>query len=151
MSNIVRWNPLQEMTSMQRRLDRFFDDVWRPFGDGDWITAGTSRLALDIHEDDNNYTVVTELPGVNPDDIHVRIEGDMLHIDGELPEHTVDREDSRVVLRERRYGRFSRSVRLPKPVDMETVNAEYADGVLTLTLPISEEVKPREIPIKVSK
>jgi HSP20 family protein len=123
--------------------------MWRPLSENGELTIGSNRLALDIHEDNDNYTVVTEFPGVKADDIHVKVEGDMLHIEGEIPEQTVEKEDSKVVVQERRYGRYSRSVRLPKPVDTDKVDANYKDGVLTLTLPIKEEVKPRAIPVKV--
>ena len=147
---ITRWNPFREMAAMQNAMDRVFEDVWR----GDWPTssrwAGFDTPALDVHENDKAYKVVTPLPGVNPDQINVRLQNGVLTISGEFEEPKVD-ENSKVVVRERYYGSFSRSVTLPQSVDSDKVEATYDNGVLTLNLPKSPEAQPKQITIKSSK
>ena len=150
MSNIIRWNPFREMAAMQNMMDRLFDDAWRgewPRGTG-W--TGLETPALDIHENDNAYTVVVPLPGVKPDDINVKMQNGVLSISGELPQPHVN-DNSKVVVQERYYGKFSRSVTLPQSVDADKVEAAYEDGVLTLTLPKVPEAQPKQIAIKTPK
>ena len=93
-------------------------------------------LAIDVHEDDKQYTVTTELPGVKPENINVRQDGDYLLIEADIPEETTEKQDDnkRWLVRERRSGHFSRRIRLPQNVDFDKAEANYHDGVLTLTL-----------------
>lgn len=144
---IMRWNPLREMAAMQSAMDRVFNDTWRSMN---WNESelGAFHLPLDVRETDKDYTVTTDLPGVNPDNIHVKFQDGMLLIEAELPEQKIEREGERELLKERRYGKFTRSVRLPQQVNATNVEASFQDGVLTLTLPKAEEVQPRLIPVK---
>lgn len=146
MSNLVRWNPFREMAAMQRAMDRMFEDVWRPMMEGQ--SFGLNSLALDVSENDRAYTLSTELPGVKPEDIHVRLDGDLLTIEGEFRDESDEQRDGRSIMKERRYGRFSRSIRLPHPIDEGKVEANYDNGVLKLTLPKSEAAQPKMIPVK---
>jgi HSP20 family protein len=150
MSNIIRWNPFREMAAMQNMMDRLFDESWR----GDWPRmtgwAGLESPALDIHENDTAYNVVVPLPGVKPDDIHVKMQNGVLTVSGELPQPHIN-DNSKVVVQERYYGKFSRSVTLPQSVDSDKVEAAYEDGVLTLTLPKLPEAQPKQIAIKTPK
>lgn len=146
MTGIVRWNPFREMAAMQNMMDRIFEETWRPFFEEGGAALNT--LALDLHEDDAQYTVVTELPGVKADDIHIKLDGDYLMIEGEIPEQVVEKEGQRSLIKERRYGRFSRRIRLPQPVDSDKVSATYDSGVLKLTLPKTEAVQPKQIPVR---
>src|SRR5690349_1847502 len=100
MANITRWNPVREMAAMQNALDRMFDDTWRGWSGAEESVMG-GNLALDMHEDDKNYTVTTALPGVDAEHINVRVHNDMLTIEGEIPEHEVEGEGKRPLLKER--------------------------------------------------
>ena len=148
-NTIVRWNPFREMANMQSAMDRIFDDAWR----GNWPSstswAGFDSPALDIHETDTAYEVSVPLPGVNPDDINVRMQNGTLTISGELPQPKVE-DNRKVVVQERYYGKFSRSVSLPQIVDTTKVEATYENGVLNLTLPKLPEAQPKQISIKVN-
>src|SRR5215213_8829252 len=106
--------------------------------------------ALDVHETDNSYIVTTEIPGAKPDNIQVRVDGDMLMIDAEVSEETERNEQGRPLLKERRYGHYSRRLRLPQHVNHENVDASYQDGLLTLTLPKAENAQPKTIQVKSS-
>lgn len=150
MANITRWNPFREMASMQHALDRMFDDSWRSWGNWSGMDEMmmSGNLALDINEDDNNYVVTTALPGVDAEHINVRLQNDMLTIEGEIPEKEVEKEGKRSLLKERYYGRFSRSIRLPQLVDRDQVEASFDNGILTLTLPKAPEAQPKLIQVK---
>src|SRR5688572_9298075 len=98
---LTRWNPFREMVNMQNQFDRFFDD-WRPFLNDENLSNRTNFLAIDAHEEDSQYNVTTELPGVKPENINVRQDGDYLLIEADIPEETAEREDKRWLIRERR-------------------------------------------------
>jgi HSP20 family protein len=145
---ITRWNPIREMAAMQNLMDRMFDETWRSVRPLNEIEGGGTLLALDIHEDEKTYTVTTALPGVNADNINVRMHDDVLLIEAEMPERKIEQEGTRKLVQERVYGKYSRQVRLPHMVNAEKVEAQYEDGVLTLTLPKADNVLPRNIPVK---
>lgn len=142
MSTIVRWNPFREMAAMQSALDRMFEDSWHGTG----FTFNGS-LPLDVHESDEAYTVTAAIPGVNPDQINIKLHNDVLTISAEWPQSQVP-EGARVLVQERPYGSFSRSINLPQPTDSNGVEAAYHNGILTLTLPKSPEAQPRTIPVR---
>ena len=148
-NNIVRWNPFREMANMQSAMDRIFEDAWH----GNWPNtsswAGFDSPALDIHETDTAYEVAVPLAGVNPDDINIKMQNGMLTISGELPQPKVE-DNRKVVVQERYYGKFSRSVSLPQSVDTNKVEATYDKGVLNLTLPKLPEAQPKQITVKVN-
>ena len=145
MSTIIRWNPFREVVAMQNAMDRLFEDAWR----GAWPTDALSAqsLPLDVHETDSNYTVSAALPGVNSDQVNVKLHDGVLTINVELPQPTTP-ENTRALLQERVWGKFSRTVSLPQPVNADKVEATFENGVLTLVLPKTEAVQPRLINIK---
>jgi HSP20 family protein len=146
MANIIRWNPLREMAAMQNAMDRLIDETWRTWQPV-YGETGASALALDVHENDNEYIVTTALPGVQGDNINIKLHNELLTIEGEIPQHTI--EDARSLMQERVYGRFNRTIRLPQPVNRDAVEANFENGVLTLHLPKAEEAQPRQIPVRV--
>jgi HSP20 family protein len=102
---------------------------------------------IDISEDENGLALAVELPGIAREDLDVRIEDGVLIIHGEKKQ-TPTPDDACACRVERRYGQFTRSVRLPEHMDVEAIEAAYADGVLTLSIPKTEVSKPRTIKIK---
>lgn len=117
-----------------------------------WPTSGRSEArgfgpALDVEETADAYIVRANLPGVSQDDINVNIHDDILTISAETASEA-SAEDSKVLIRERRFGKFSRSLRFPTNVDGDAVAAGYENGVLSITLPKAEHLKPRQIPVK---
>jgi HSP20 family protein len=143
MSRLVRWNPWTPSNVFNELMDRPFRTMFdEPFSIGE-------GMAMDVSETDNAYHVETELPGVDPEHIHVRIEDNLLTIEGEIPEHEVEHDDTRHLIRERRYGRFSRSVRLPQSVDSNNVDATYNNGILELDIAKLPEKQSKRIEVKV--
>jgi HSP20 family protein len=147
---IVRWEPFRDLLATQRDFDRLFREAFSPvFGEGE-ISTRTWAPPVDIYETDNDIVVKTELPGVDPKDVEVKVEDNTLYLKGERKfEREVNDENYHRV--ERSYGTFARSFSLPNSIDSEKVKAEYKDGVLTLTMPKREEAKPKTIKINVSK
>jgi HSP20 family protein len=129
MNNITRWNPIREMAAMQNAIDRMFENTWSSAQN----TLTSNTLALDIHETDNTYSVVATLPGLTADDIAISMHDGTLTIAAELPQPEVA-EGTRVLLQERPYGKFSRSVTLPRLVDVDSIQADYENGILYRTL-----------------
>jgi HSP20 family protein len=146
MANMIRWNPLREMAAMQNAMDRLFDETWRTW-QPTYSENGANALALDVYENDNAYIVTTALPGAQGDNINIKLHNDLLTVEAEIPQHTV--ENARSLMQERVYGRFSRTIRLPQPVNRDAVEANFESGILTLHLPKAEEAQPRQIPVKV--
>ncbi|MEJ2210442.1 MAG: Hsp20/alpha crystallin family protein [Anaerolineae bacterium] len=143
MAGIVRWEPIREMESLRDAMERMFEErTFRPpvpFG-------GPESLSVDMWETDDNVVVRTSIPGVKADEIDVSVTGDTLTIRAETKEEEeVKREN--YLRRERRYGSLCRSVTLPGGLETEQAEADYEDGILTLTFPKAEEVKPKSIKV----
>jgi HSP20 family protein len=149
MANITRYDPLGEMVSLRSAMDRLFEDsfvsplTWRTIGGG----TETVNPAIDVHETGDELVVSAALPGMKADDVDITITGQTLSLRGEFKaDDEVKREQ--YLYRERRYGSFNRTLQLPVRVQGDQARATFADGVLTLTIPKAEEVKPRQIRIE---
>jgi HSP20 family protein len=137
------WRPFGEgFPSRLERLLREFDEDWTwPSTRGGWLPA------LDVHETDDHYAVSVELPGVARDDVTIEFNEGLLTIRGEKRSEREEQKEKRRFV-ERHYGTFSRSFSLPGDADADHIDADFKDGVLTLTIPKTEESKPRTIAIK---
>ncbi len=151
MNTLIR-NPGRER--MARRFgddfDNLFEGFFRPMK---WTEEPVNEgliPRMDVVENDNEFTVHAELPGVRKEDIHITLEDGVLTLDAESKSETEEKEGERVVRQERRYGKYVRSLRLGKEIDESKVKANYRDGILELTLPKAEEVKPKKINVDVS-
>lgn len=148
MTNLTRWEPTREMMTLREAMDRLFDDAFtRPFsltreGGSTW-----SSPAIDMYQTDNDVVVKADLPGIKADEVQINVNGDVLTIKGETKQQD-EKKDKSWHIREHRRGAFERSIRLPSGVIADRANADFDNGVLTITLPKSEEVKPRTITVK---
>jgi HSP20 family protein len=114
--------------------------------------SGTWYPVVDVREAEGELVLQAELPGLRSEDVNVGVENGVLTISGEKKQHVEEgHEGSNYRLVERRYGRFERSFTLPRSVDAQKVQAEFANGLLTVTLPKAEAAKPRRIEVQVSK
>ncbi len=143
--SLTLWDPLREMEELLDRYSRSArkslaksDD--RTFEVGDWMPL------VDINETEDAFAVKAELPGVDKDDVSVDIDNGVLTIRGEKKVETKDKKRHRI---ECAYGSFVRSFTLPQSVNMDKVEAEYKNGVLNLTIPKSEEAKPKQIEVNI--
>jgi HSP20 family protein len=146
---IVRFDPFRELAAIQERVNRAFGEVGRRFDD-DLTVRGSWTPSVDIYETDDHALVLkAELPDVNREDIDLRVENDTLTISGQKKiDSTVKEEKYHRI--ERLYGTFSRTFTLPQTVDAGRINAEYRNGVLTVTLPLREDARPRQIQVAVN-
>ena len=145
MSNLIRWEPAREMMTLRDAMDRLFDDAFtRPLrlNDGNW-----SMPAVDLYQTDNEVVVKAAIPGVKTDDMRINVTGEVLTIKGEVKEKEEVKEKA-YHLREQRWGMFERTLALPTDVIADKAKAEFENGILTITLPKAEEVRPKTISIK---
>jgi HSP20 family protein len=140
MTTLIRWNPVRR-PRLINEFDRLFETPAL------WQDPRNWGLELDVTEKDDVYTVKASVPGMNADDIQITLEDNTLTIQGEFQSED-ETENERYHLRERRTGSFSRTVTFPVLVNAGAVEANYDLGVLTLTVPKAEEVKPKRIAIK---
>lgn len=135
-----------EVFSNRREFDRLFDRMLNvPNGP----TATVWMPPVDVRETNDAFRVMVELPGLNPEEVEVNVENGVLTISGDKKhEVTEGNEEASYHVVERRYGRFERVFTLPRSVDADRVNAVYAHGVLTLTLPKAETARPRRVEIQ---
>jgi len=137
------------MVSLRDAMDRLLaESVVRPRGAGEG-GAMAAPLPVDVREQGDDFIVTAPIPGVKPQDVDISVLGDMLRIHGERhEEHQEGGEGKRWLLREQRFGSFERTVRLPSAVKADKATAEFNDGILTITLPKTEEAKERRIPVQ---
>ena len=146
MSNLIRWEPAREMMTLRDAMDRLFDDAFtRPLRmyDGGQMSVP----AVDMYQTDNEVVVKAAIPGVKADDVQINVTGEVLTIKGETKEKE-ETKDKAYHIREQRWGMFERTVALPTDVVADKAKAEFENGILTITLPKAEEVKPKTITIK---
>jgi len=145
---LVRWNPMRHrmmptVHEWDRLMSDFFSDKLEDSGLTDWAPE------VDIVEDKDAFVVTADLPGLTKKDISINIKENMLTISGERKSEIKD-ENKNYCRTERRYGAFKRSFQLTDKVVADKIAASFKDGVLTVSVPKAEEVKPKEIEIKVS-
>src|SRR5512147_1661449 len=143
MSNLTRWEPASEFMTLRDAMDRLFDDAFtRPFslirnGGSTW-----SSLPIDMYQTDDDVVVKAVVPGIKPDEVQISVTGDVLTIKGEVKQED-EKKERAWHIREHRWGSFQRSVTLPVNVVSNNATAEFENGILTITLPKAEEVKPK--------
>jgi len=145
---MMRIDPFHELATLQDRMNRVFGNVY--LRDEDVSSRGTWVPPVDIYETEGRDLVLkAELPDMAREDIEVTVENNTLRISG-TKKGLADVKDEQYRRIERNYGSFSRSFTLPITVDASKVNAEYKNGVLTITLPFREDARPRTININVA-
>ena len=146
MRTLTRWEPFRGVTSLQDQVNRLFEGMIGRTGDESALTAWAP--SVDIYETEHELVVKADLPDVDPKDLDIRVENNVLTIRGERKfEKKVDEENYLRV--ERAYGTFSRSFSLSNTVNPDAIKADYQNGVLTLTIPKREEAKPKQIKVNV--
>ncbi len=147
--SLIRWEPFEEeLAAMREAMDRLEEAFFGPRRR--WPTPVGVSFPVDMYETDENVIVEAALPGIKPEDVDVTITGDTLRIKGEAKaEREIRREN--YIRQERRYGAFSRSISLPSGLETDKAEATFENGILKLTIPKAEAVKPKVIEVKVKK
>ncbi len=146
---LARWDPFKEMISLREAMDRLFEDSFvRPWRL--WPSQAEGEIPVDMYQTSGEVVVKAALPGVKPEDVDISITGDTLTIKAE---HKEERgvKDEDYFCRECRYGALSRSLTIPVEVKGDKAEAVFEDGILTITLPKAEAVKPKQIKVKATK
>ncbi len=144
---IVRYNPFSELRAMQEQMNRLLDLAWSK-EQGEELREGVWQPLVDIYEDSETVVIKAELPGMEQKDIEVKIENNTLVLRGERKhDQEIQKENYHRI--ERFYGTFQRSFSLPHSVDQEKIKASCDKGVLTITLPKKEDIKPKQIKVEV--
>ena len=155
MSSLTRWNRPElttwpsfgRLTNLRDEIDRLFESPLTELArTSQWLSGWTP--VLDLYEDKENVFVKMDLPGMNREDIEVSLHEGCLSISGERKSEQ-KHEDAETYRAERFFGRFQRTVTLPVAVAADKVKAEYKDGILAITLPKTEEAKPKQINVNV--
>ena len=143
---VVKGEPFREVSRLRREMDRFWEDF---FGPGPLSRRGGEEWspAVDVAETPAKVTVKVEVPGIEPKNLDISLVGDLLTIKGEKKSEREETKESYHLV-ERSHGSFSRALRLPAAVDANKIEAQYEKGVLTITCPKKEVVKPKAITIK---
>ena len=141
---LTRWDPFREAITLREAMDRLFEDTFVPARRREAAEERVYRLPLDAYVTPNEIVVLASMPGIKPEDVEITIEGDTLTIKGERP---APLENVDYVMRERPYGKFQRTLNINIPVDADKAEAKYEHGLLTLTIPKAEAVRPKTIQV----
>ncbi len=149
---LIRWSPRRDLwdsfsglAGIQDEMDRLFDTSLRHRG----VFDGAFSPAIDMVVEKDNVIVKADLPGLTKDDVTVSLQDNYLTITGEK-KHEFEQKETNYFVSERAYGSFTRAVELPTAVDAKKIEARFKDGVLEVTLPKTEEAKPKQIEVNVS-
>ncbi len=147
MTVLTRWDPFREFSTLHDRMNRLFHDS---YGDREEaLTTSSFAPPVDVYEDQHNVTLKIEVPGIDENDIDVRVENNTLTVHGERKFEKEEREEDFRRL-ERQYGSFTRQFTLPNTVETETIQANYSKGILKIRLAKKAEAKPKQIKVNVS-
>lgn len=145
---LTRWDPFREAVTLREAMDRLFEDTFVPARRRESTGEHVYRLPLDAYVTPEEIVVLANMPGIKPEDVEITIEGDTLTIKGERP---TPLENVNYVMQERPYGKFQRTLNINIPVNADKAEARYEHGMLTLTIPKAEAVRPRTIQVTIPK
>jgi HSP20 family protein len=142
---LTRWNPVRDMMTLQRELNRVFNESITKRNEEGYDSAVWSPR-VDISENEEQFELALDLPGIDKKDVKISYNEDTLSISGERFVENYDKVLNQYM--ERSYGKFYRSFSLPGKVNADAIAASYDNGVLTIKVPKAEEVKPKAIEIQ---
>ena len=146
---IVRWDPFREMMSLQRDMNRLFDDISTQRGHEQSSNTMSIMPLAEMEESDGKIHLKVEVPGMNADDLDIRVMKEAVMISGERKTESTSEKNGQK-RSEFRYGSFSRTIPLPEPVDNSNVEAAYKDGILILDLPKVEDNSNKAVKVSLN-
>ena len=159
MGFLERWTPSKDLDRFRREFDDLLErfsldrDWFAPFRDRQFFGERepvAARPAIESSVEDGKFIVRTDLPGIDPKNVDIKVVGDVLTIKGSREEKS-ETKKADFFRREIRYGSFERSISLPKGIKAEDLKATYRDGVLELSAPMPKEATPKEVKIQVEE
>ncbi|MEA3336967.1 MAG: Hsp20/alpha crystallin family protein [Chloroflexota bacterium] len=147
---VTRWEPMRDFVTLRETMDRFLEDnnvraSWTALAQRPGMNGSEWRLPLDVYTTEEEIVIGASVPGVSAESVEITVEGDVLSIKGELP---APMENVDYLMRERHYGKFSRSLTINVPVDADSIEATFENGVITVVVPKAEESKPKTIKVQ---
>jgi HSP20 family protein len=139
------WRPSADLITMQQAMDHLFDEAWDRRGFGWQRNERVDLLPVDIYSTANELVIQASVPGVDPNDVEITVEGETLTIKGER-KALLENVDYHI--QERRYGPFARTLTLNLPIQADQAEAVFEQGLLTLSIPKAEKARPKVIKVK---
>jgi HSP20 family protein len=144
--SISRYDPLHDALSLRRAMDQLFEQSFiRPRGMFGLLEEESAIVPMDVCETDQGYEVCMALPGVKPDDIEVTVQQNMLTTKGQVSSPVEEAERRNWTMREIPTGTFRRSITFDRPVDVDNIRTRFENGVLAVSLPVSQAAVPKRI------
>ena len=145
---LVKYNPTNSLFGLKSNMDKLFDEFFG-LDKGIWPESTLSVVpAVDLEETEDAFKITADLPGMTKKDIKITLENNVLSISGEKKAEREEK-DKNYHRVERSYGKFHRAFELPGAVNRDKIEAEYKDGILSISVPKTEEAKPKQIEVKV--
>ena len=145
--DLVKWNPIREMSDLRHRVNQMFSDMFYPATvENQDLNQWSWNPVVDIYENDESIVIKAELPGVDKKNIRIDVKDRLLTLKGERSTEKEVKEES-FYRRERAFGSFQRVFTLPVDVDPDKIAATYADGLLKIEIPKPETQKPKQITV----
>lgn len=146
-NNLANWDPIRDLVQMSEALNRYWTDMGRRAGEGR-NAKPVYRLPVDAYSTEDAIVIEASMGGIDPKEVDITLEKDSVTIRGEIKRP--EEEGRNYLIRERGYGIVERTLTLNIPVELDKVQANWNNGVLTLTIPKAEAVKPRKIAVNVT-
>jgi HSP20 family protein len=143
---LIKFSPFGRSIGFRNHMDSIINEFFHPAVCIDESKGSLWNPIVDVYENDESIVVKAEVPGVDKKDISVDIDNGVLTVKGER-KHEEEVKEDRYYRKERVYGKFQRTFRLPEGTDYDKINADFKDGILTVTVPKVEEKKPKQISI----
>lgn len=143
---IIRWDPFRDLVTLREKMNRLFEDAVTARGEEKDMISSTWAPSVDIYETENALILTAEVPGVDENDIEIKIEDNTLSLKGERKFEKESKEENYHRI-ERSYGSFYRSFTIPRQIDQDKIKAEHDNGVLRITMPKKPESKPKSVKV----
>lgn len=143
---IIRWDPFRDLVTLREKMNRLFEEAFTSRGEEKDLVASTWTPSVDIYETESDLVLTAEVPGIDENDVEIKIEDNTLTIKGDrnFEKETKEENYHRI---ERSYGSFYRSFTLPRNIDQDKIKAENENGILKVIMPKKPELKPKKVKI----
>ena len=143
---IIRWDPFRDLLTLREKMNRLFEDMFTSRSEDKDLMASTWAPSVDIYETESELVMTAEVPGIDEKDVEIKIEDNTLTLKGERKFEKETKEENYHRI-ERSYGSFYRAFTLPNSIDPDKIHAEHENGILKITMPKRQELKPRKVKI----
>jgi HSP20 family protein len=144
--NIIRWDPFRDLATLRERMNRLFEEAYSSRGEEKDMVSSAWNPSVDIYEKENEIVLKAEVPGIDENDIEIKIEDNTITLNGERKFEKETKEENYHRI-ERSYGSFYRSFTLPQNINQDKIKAESENGILKITMPKKAELKPKKVKI----